>query len=279
MDCARKAFTGDDAAMAEDFRRAPALGGKDAAGAARRAVRTGLRLARVALHLLRGTATVAFIYPRASPAHRLALRRRWSHRLLALLGVELRLSGATAEGLVVANHISFLDIYLLNAAAPADFVAKADVSGWPLIGWLAARTDTIFIERGSRAAAQRARAALVQRLHAGRRAVVFAEGTTTRGDTVLPFHTALLQAAIDADVPVTPVALRYLARDGSRSEAPAYVDAVTLWQCLRAIAAADGLVAALEVLPPIPAHGADRRHLAARAHRAIARSLGVAHQT
>ncbi len=239
------------------------------------ALRAAARLAQLALHLLGGLTTVTAVYPWISPAQRLRLSRRWSRRLLRALGIELRNSGATAEGLLVANHISFLDIFVINAVAPAAFVSKDDVRSWPLIGWLAARTDTIFLERGSRAAAQRARSELLQHLQAGQRVAVFPEGTTTIGDRVLPFHGALFQAAIDAGTPVTPLALRYTGRDGRRSEAPAYVDAITLWQCLRAIATADGLVAQIEVLTPLPPLVADRRHLAAHAHRAIVHALGT----
>jgi len=238
-------------------------------------LRAAARLAQLALHLLGGLITVAWIHPWISPARRLRLKRRWSRRLLRALGIDLRISGATAEGLLVANHVSFLDIFVINAVAPAAFVSKDDVRGWPLIGWLAARTDTIFLERGSRAAAQRARAELLRRLQAGQRVAVFPEGTTTIGDRVLPFHGALFQAAIDAGTPVTPLALRYRGRDGRRSEAPAYVDAITLWQCLRTIATADGLVAQIDVLPPMPPLVADRRHLSTHAHRAITHHIAA----
>lgn len=237
------------------------------------ALRAAARLAYLALHLLAGLAMVAFVHPWISASRRLRLKRRWSQQLLRGLGIELRVSGASAEGLLVANHVSFLDIFVINAVAPAAFVAKDDVRGWPLIGWLAARADTIFLERGSRAAAQHARARLVEHLGAGGRAAVFPEGTTTAGDRVLPFHGALFQAAIDAGVPITPLALRYRGRDGRRSVTPAYIDDITLWQCLRAIAKADGLVAHIEVLPPIPSLVADRRHLAAHAHRMIAHRI------
>ncbi|MDO8958517.1 MAG: lysophospholipid acyltransferase family protein [Rhodocyclaceae bacterium] len=236
-----------------------------------------MRLTRLALHLLSGLATAASVYPWISPARRLMLKQRWSRQLLECLGVELQVSGTAAAGLFVANHISFLDIYVINAVTPATFVAKEEVRRWPLIGWLATRTDTIFLERGSRSAVQHARAKLVEQLRTDRRVVVFPEGTTTRGDRVLPFHGALFQAAIDAGAPVTPLALRYTDSTGRRSEAPAYVDAITLWQALRAIVSADGLLAQIEVLPPIASHNSDRRHLAAHAHRAITHAVGAPH--
>jgi 1-acyl-sn-glycerol-3-phosphate acyltransferase len=237
------------------------------------ALRASARLAAVGLHFIAGMLTVALVYPWVAPQRQLRLKRRWSRRLLRFLGVELRASGGEPQGLLVANHVSFLDIFVINAVTPVAFVSKSEVRHWPLVGWLAARTDTIFLQRGSRSAAQQARATLVWRLRAGERAAVFPEGTTTRGDHVLPFHGALFQAAIDAGAPVTPLALRYADRRGRASDAAAYVDDVTLGQCLLAIARADGLVATVEVLDPIPPLVADRRHLAAHAHKAISRHV------
>jgi 1-acyl-sn-glycerol-3-phosphate acyltransferase len=183
-------------------------------------------------------------------------------------------SGGTVRGMLVANHISWLDIYVINTLVPAAFVAKDDVRDWPLIGWLCANTDTIFLARGSRAAAQDARERIVAGLRAGTPVAVFPEGTTTGGERLLPFHGALFQGAIDAGAPVVPLALRYLAPDGLPSRAPAYDGDITLWQSLLAIARADGLTAQLRVLAPLPSADLDRRHLAARCHRSIAFHLG-----
>ncbi len=178
------------------------------------------------------------------------------------------------RGLLVANHISWLDIHVINTLVPAAFVAKDDVRSWPLIGWLCARTETIFLARGSRAAAQDARERIVAALRAGTPVAVFPEGTTTGGERLLPFHGALFQGAIDAGAPVMPLALRYLDARGRPSRAPAYDGAITLWQSLLAIARADGLTAQLRVLAPLPSADTDRRHLAAHSHRAIAYHLG-----
>jgi 1-acyl-sn-glycerol-3-phosphate acyltransferase len=237
------------------------------------AVRAAARLAGLGLHLLLGLAIVALLFPWLAAGRRLRLKRRWSRRLLRILGVELRVAGDLPQGLVVANHISFLDIFVINAVAPAAFVSKDEVRRWPVIGWLAQRTDTVFLERGSRSAAQRARATLVERLRSGDRAAIFPEGTTTAGDRVLPFHGALFQAAIDAGAPVTPLALRYLDGDSRRSDAPAYIDDITLWQCLLAIARSGRLVAEVAILDAIAPLSADRRHLAAHAHRLVSRHV------
>lgn len=183
-------------------------------------------------------------------------------------------SGGTVRGLLVANHVSWLDIYVINALVPAAFVAKDDVRSWPLIGWLCANTETIFLARGSRAAAQDACQRIGAELRAGTPVAVFPEGTTTGGERLLPFHGALFQGAIDAGAPVVPLALRYLDARGMPSRAPAYDGDITLWESLRAIARADGLTARLRVLAPVPSANLDRRHLAARCHRSIACHLG-----
>jgi len=241
--------------------------------------RAAFRVARVGLHLVWGVATVALLYPWIDLRWKRRLKQRWSRQLLGILGVRLgeRRGASIPAGLLVCNHISWLDIFVINALAPAAFVAKEDVKGWPLIGWLVAHTETLFLERGSRAAAQRTREAISNRLRAGDRVALFPEGTTTYGDRLLPFHAALFQSAIDAGVPVVPLVLRYRDRRGHPSRAPAYVGETTMWQSLWAIARASGLVAELCVLPAIAAQTTTRQALAAQCHDAIARALERRH--
>lgn len=236
-------------------------------------LRAIFRLMRIALHLMWGVLTVACVYPWIPRRLQLALKRRWSRQLLQTLGVRLYANRQPLTGLLAANHISFLDIFVINALQPAAFVAKDEVRHWPLIGWLCAHTETLFLTRGSRAAAAQARTALVERLRAGHLMAIFPEGTTSDGQRVLPFHAALFQAAIDANRPVTPVCLRYTDATGQTSRAPAYTDEVTLLQCLWAIARSSGLTAHLEALTPQPVAGTERRPLAAKVHRLIASRL------
>jgi len=251
-----------------------------------RRLRAIYRLGRVACHLLNGVLTVALAYPLLRPPRRLALKQRWSRQLLTMLGVRLHLDTSAAAtnplsagvsnqpvGLLIANHISFLDIFVINAWAPTAFVSKDDVLNWPVIGWLCRHTDTIFMQRGSRRAAQTTRDQLVAYLRAGGLAAVFPEGTTSDGETVLPFHSALLQSAIDADAPMTPLVLRYFTATGQPSHAADYIGETTLLDCLWSIVMNDQLVARLAPLPPLSSSGADRRQLAAHAHRAIAHQL------
>jgi 1-acyl-sn-glycerol-3-phosphate acyltransferase len=234
------------------------------------------RLARVGLHLGCGLATAALVYPLIGRPAQLKLKQRWSRQLLGMLGVRLQANAAPLPSgtLLVANHISWLDIYVINALAPAAFVCKAEVRGWPFIGWLCERTETVFMPRGSRSAAREASGIVAARLRQGWRVAAFPEGTTSDGSELLPFHGALLQGAIDAGCRVQPLALRYTEGDGRLSTAAAYCGDTTLLQSLRRIAAAPRLQVRLDVLPPLDGHGAERRVLAAAAWRAIRHSLG-----
>lgn len=233
------------------------------------------RLARVGLHLGYGLAAAALVYPFVGRPLQLDLKRRWSRQLLGMLGVRLQAPAAIppAPALLVANHISWLDIYVINALAPAAFVCKAEVRGWPFIGWLCERTETVFMPRGSRRAAKQAGETIALRLRQGWRVAVFPEGTTGDGSEVLPFHGALLQGAIDAGCRVQPLALRYVGEDGRPSTAAAYCGDTTLLQSLRRLASAPCLHVRLDILPPLDGRGAERRALAAAAQAAIRHSL------
>jgi 1-acyl-sn-glycerol-3-phosphate acyltransferase len=241
-------------------------------------LRTLWRLGRVAVHLGYGVGVVTAVFPLVSIERRRRLKQRWSRQLVGMLGVRLETAGHALplHGLVVANHISWLDIFVINAVHPVAFVAKDDVLEWPVIGWLAARNDTVFLARDSRRAAhamgQQVAQMLAQQVAVG----VFPEGTTTEGDGVLPFRGALLQGAIDAGAAVQPLALRYVA-GGRRSLDAAYCGDTSLAASLWRTAAASGLTAVCSRLDPVAA-GACRRELAARCAASIGTALGSAEQ-
>jgi len=237
------------------------------------------RRLRLALHVLQGIATLLVIYPFCAHTTRLTLRKRWSQRLLAILGLRLQFDGTPiAPGaMLVANHISWLDIFVINAVAPSAFVSKAEVRNWPVIGWLAARNDTIFLRRGSRGHARIINAEIAALLDAGRNVAIFPEGTTTDGRHVLHFHAALLQPAIASGHAVQPVALSYHTADGLYSRAPAYDGDLTLGQCLSNILAERGLIARLSAAAPIETgNGLDRRSLAEQTRECIMCNIGCA---
>jgi len=237
------------------------------------------RLARVLFHLIVGLWTCAIVFPLTDAAGRAARIRRWSVALLAICGVrvEIRhLAGAQTapRALIVANHVSWLDMFVINSLHPCRFVAKSDIRDWPLLGWLADRSGTIFIARGRVRDVRRIFESLVVSIRAGEHVAFFPEGTTATQGTVLPFHANLFEAAIDAHVPVQPYALRYLDAAGGLHPTVDFVGDMTFAQSMIAILKGPPIIAQLNVLPVIGSEGAHRRELAGAARDAIARALG-----
>ncbi len=204
-------------------------------------LRAAWRLMRALAHILAGLLTILLRFPRLSAEQRALRVQGWSRGMLGHLGIRLQVEGeATMPGplLLVANHISWLDITSLHAARFCRFVSKADVARWPLIGALASGVGTLFIQRDSRRDAMRVVHHMADSLRGGDVLAVFPEGTTSDGVDLLPFHANLLQAAITAGAPVQPVALQFLDARGERSLAPCYVGddtlLVSVWRTARA---------------------------------------------
>ena len=241
------------------------------------------RLARLALHLARGLAITMTRYPRLSPPAQRGEVRRWSRQLLAILSVKLDAGNAPdflpPRCMLVMNHVSWLDVFVINAWMPATFIAKSEVRDWPLIGALCVRTGTLFIERGRRAAVRHANTAITDAITRGELVAVCPEGTTTFGDVLAPFHAALLQPAIAAGAVLQPVALRYADAQGRHSIAAAYVGETSLLGSIWSLVSARQLVAGLAFTGPLPTAGRERRGLARDAEAAIAAALGVAAPT
>jgi 1-acyl-sn-glycerol-3-phosphate acyltransferase len=234
------------------------------------------RLARISLHLAAGLATCALVFPWASGALRQRLTRRWSRRLLGICRVTVEQApgpGALAHALLVANHISWLDIFVINSLHPCRFVAKAEIRAWPVLGWLAAAAGTVFIARGDRRGLRHIFKGIVSVLQQGQRVAFFPEGTTALQGTLLPFHSNLFEAAIDAKVAVQPCALAYLDAKGGFHAAVEYADGTTFVDSLFAILSGPPVRARLACLAPLEAAGAHRRELAQAAHDAVARAL------
>lgn len=241
-------------------------------------VTRGWRLVRLALHLPQGMLTIALLFPLYTPARRRIAVKRWSHALLGMLAVKLHVHGKPPRGhgppaMLVANHVSWLDIYAINAVLPVRFVAKSEIRQWPVIGWLSAKTGTLFIERARRRDTVRISGEIVAAMQRGDVVAVFPEGTTTDGSQVLRFHGSLLQPALQAEAHVHPVALRYERGDGSLCVEAAYDGDKSLWDTLRLIVARPVIHVHVWFLQSLPAAGADRRTLAHAAQAAIADRL------
>jgi 1-acyl-sn-glycerol-3-phosphate acyltransferase len=238
------------------------------------------RLVRLVLHLLVAVLKAALLLPLVGRDRRAELIRRWSMRLLSILNVRLSVKGEVPDTLAtgvifVANHISWLDIYLLDAVCPVRFVSKAEVRAWPVIGWLAVRLGTLFIERGRRHDTARAGREVVDALRQGDCVAVFPEGTTSNGTLLRPFHASLLQSAINSGARLWPVAIRYVHRDGTANLSPAYVDDMSFGTSLFRILNEPDLEAEITYLEPLPVQGRSRRELAALAEKAIANALNL----
>ena len=234
------------------------------------------RLLRAVLHVLHGM-LVMTRFPLLSAAGRHERIRWWSVGLLRAVGMTVQLSGVAPRPgatLVVANHVSWLDIAAIHAAAPhARFVSKADVLAWPLLGWLIKNAGTLFIERERKRDAVRVVHAMAEALQAGDTVAVFPEGTTGAGAELLPFHANLLQAAIATATPVQPIVLRFADAAQAYSPAVAYIGETTLLQSVWRVACARGLTAHVQVMPPVGTRHADRRALALHLRDVMAAEL------
>jgi 1-acyl-sn-glycerol-3-phosphate acyltransferase len=235
-----------------------------------------LRLLHVGVHLLSGLLQCAVLFPFLPLHFRNALVQRWSRGMLRVFRIRITTSGpgqGAAAGAVVANHVSWIDVFVLNAVGTCRFVAKSDVRGWPAIGWLSARAGTIYVARAERKGVLAANAAIASHLAAGERLAFFPEGTSAAHGKMLPFHANLFQGVIEAGAPLHPVALRYVGMDGRPSAAAEYIGAMSLWQSILSLLSHGPFVAEVALLAPIVCSGAGRRELAAQAHAAIGRCL------
>lgn len=233
----------------------------------------GYRLARLGAHLVRGVVIVAWRFPNLSAAQKSERIQAWALALLAQVAIKFEVKGSPPESgpmLLVANHISWLDIAMLLAAGHCRFVAKSEIAHWPLLGLLTRAAGTLFIARESRRDAFRVVHHMAEELRSGQVLAIFPEGTTSDGRHMLPFHANLFQAAISAHAPVQPVALRFVdAATGQLSLAPCYIDDDSLlgsvWRTLKA----PPLCATLTFGAPQASIGRERRALAGEVRAVI----------
>lgn len=241
-----------------------------------RSLRAAWRLARVVVHVLNTLLVVALRWRWLDAAARQRRVAWWSGTLLRLLGIALDVEGVLRPGaaLLVANHVSWLDILAIQATCPrARFVAKAEVGHWPLLGWMIGAAGTLFIERERARDALRVMHQMATALAAGETVAIFPEGTNGDGRALLPFHANLLQAAIATGTPVQPMALRYSEPGQAFSPAVDWVGAATLLASLWTVARAEGLHASVRILPAQGTRHADRRALAAALRQTIAEAV------
>ncbi len=210
---------------------------------------------------------------RASLQRRQRLSRWFMVRLAGVLPYRVRVIGEPPAQpmLWVANHVSWCDIPLLGMLRPLSFLAKSEVSAWPVLGWLARQAGTLFIRRGAGDAAQ-INQQLAGHLSQGRHLLIFPEGTSTDGSSVRTFHPRLFACAIAADCAVQPVAIRYL-RNGKRDSITPFIGDDELSAHLRRLLADDVAQVEIHLLAPISVTSLSRKAVAEQAQQAIEQVL------
>ena len=164
---------------------------------------------------------------------RLHARAAWLHGwcrfACRVLGIRVRMHGSMpSSGLLVSNHLSYLDIVVLSSIRPCVFVAKRDVASWPLFGWLAHAAGTIYVDRERRFSSPKAVNAIGNAIANRSVVVIFPEGTSSDGSTVLPFKSALLESAVQLRAPIAAASIDYMLDDGSVADEVCYWRDMTL---------------------------------------------------
>jgi 1-acyl-sn-glycerol-3-phosphate acyltransferase len=239
----------------------------------------GIRYTRLAIHIVWGLAIAGLVFPRITRAQRARITQRWSAGLLRVLNIALTVHGAelpdATKRVIAANHVSWLDIFVINAAHPALFVAKSEIRDWPVAGWLCEKAGTIFVRRTKRTDAARTNDEIHDALAQGDAIGLFPEGTTTAGDRLHKFHTSLFESAVANRASVSPAAIRYLLPGGERCTEAAYHGDIGFSDSIRQIVSNRTIIAEITFAPAIDAADKSRRDLATEAETAVAVILDV----
>lgn len=244
------------------------------------------RAIRVMLHLVWGLLIASVLFFLTPVGWHKHLSQRWAQKMLRILNIEVRLHGdmpnlKTQGVVIISNHISWLDIWLIYAIRPVRFISKADVRDWPVIGWLAQRSGTLFIRRDLRRHTATINQQAAELLAHGDCIGLFPEGTTTDGQYLLPFHSSLFQAAVIHQAPVLMLAIRYHLADGTIDTAPAYHGGLSLLDSFRAVLARQRIQVDVTAIGTLNTQGKTRREISLAAQTAIAKHLNlpVQHKT
>jgi len=235
------------------------------------------RIPWMLLHLLIGLPLTLLSYAPLFKAIRLQglplnifMLHWWSGMTCRIFGLQRRVTGRFTPGaqLVVANHISWLDIQLLHSESPMGFVAKAEIENWPIAGFAASVGDTVFHHRGSHDSASGVSTVMAQRLRQGSKVAIFPEGGILPGDDMKRFHARLFAAAIETGSPVQPVMIRYR-RDGRHYPDMTFLPGEHFVANFFRLLSQKRCVAELCILPLIDSSGMQRRDLAKASELAV----------
>jgi 1-acyl-sn-glycerol-3-phosphate acyltransferase len=229
------------------------------------------------LKLLKALLLIGVVFPHIRPSERDALIERWCREVLDVLSIRLSLHGETppervSSVLFVANHVSWMDILVINACRRVRCIAKAEVRHWPLVGWMAARTGTLFLKRTSPRELARVTQSVATCLRRGHCIALFPEGTTTDGTALHAFHSGLIESAIAAEALVWPVAITYTRPDGSRDPVITSGENQSMVSSIVNVLGRPTTQAQVSFSIPVTSATGDRRELMAWCHQAIDQS-------
>jgi len=235
-----------------------------------------LTLLRLIGHVFKGCFILLLVFPCLKAEQRHHSIRTWCQQLLGIFQMHLSVIGAEgledAHYLIAANHISWIDIHVINAFKPHYFVAKAEVASWPIFGWMAKQLGTLFIERGKASSIRKMVPELAAQL--GQKAIcIFPEGTSTDGWQVAPFKPNLFEAAIVASAPVYALAIQYFdLQTGKKTTAPAFIGDMGLLDSMWRLICSPPICAEIHISAKLPVLD-DRKALAELSQSLIAAQL------
>ena len=190
-------------------------------------------------------------------------------RIGRAIGLEVHVDGHDiARGLLVSNHLSYLDVIVIGALHPCAFLSKAEVRSWPAIGWAARAAGTLFVRRESRADIARAADSISRLIESGGSVMVFPEGTSTDGSRVLPFHPGVFDSVAGSAAFITPIRIAYRLRDGDPAEDVCYWRDMTFVPHFLRLLSKERVIAKVRIGKPVPALD-DRKSLARSVHAAV----------
>ena len=226
------------------------------------------------MHTITGLIVASLVLPLFNNLHKRIIIKWWCGGLLRAFHIQVRTFGnlppANTQGVMfVANHVSWADIHALNSLIPLRFVAKSDIKNWPIFGYLVTKANTLFIDRSKRQEAGRIVETVAGSLKAGDNLCYFPEGTTSDGTHIFPFKSSVLQAAIDANTQIWPVAIRYVNQDNSLNTEMAYAGETSMIESMKMVIMQKNAVVELHFLAPIQANTYDRRQLTNLAFQSI----------
>ncbi len=219
---------------------------------------------------------VLFYLQWIKPEAKRKIIKTWARSFINMIGMRFSVEGDVYKShcLIVANHISFVDIFALNAMKPGRFIAKSEIAGWPVFGRIAKGVDTLFIQRKNRRSIISVNEQISAALMQHQTIMLFPEGKTSEGVSLLPLKPNLIEPAILSGTPVLPVAICYT-ENGEKTTKASYAN-ISIFKCLWTICSTPGLAVTLKVLPTINVEGKTRHEVACEASALMSAAMGVA---